>query len=866
MAKLDFPDASYSPWVAPNNVIYTYIGTSPNGYWEANTANAATNLTAVFVERTGSTMTGPLISTSRVDVGGLTVDSNLTPTTGTSVEHFYGSTGGVIQAFDRDNGNLEPLQVRGSTWALALDGAATFAGDVNIGNSSKNAQLAVGGVYNQVGLAVSAGGAGYSNCAEFYNSSNVLAASIGGDGTATFAGSIDLTDSTVDLYSQTTNTNSKTFQLFSDVGGTKVEKAFITAAGAATFAAGSFAIESDGDISTNIRGHGHIELDSSGSFSSPKIKLFSTTGDATFAGSGTFGAYCIAADFDSNHPNDGRFGRLNWAGLRFTDTSGNNVIRLDADGGGTATFAGVGTFSGDLRVQDGGNFRVRTAGNAGQDAILLQNTGAATFTGNVKIGLSSPVALLDVLGQGGAYSGTAAKKYLYSTDGSIRIIGAESSVDVISTDLGNHASSLLLRGGDKGFGFVNNTDNDCLDLKSFTANADAFYIHGSTGVNLSAHTSIASFTKAGNIGIGTSSPNAKIDVLTPGSIRVTHTGTTRYAQMAYDGIYSKGQNMYVWNQTNHSMLFATNNSERMRIDSSGRMMIGCTSGRNNSVTSAHFQIEGTSANAGSMSLIRNGSGNPAYMIIGSSGGSSIGSLTATLGDQYLGQIVFAGSNGSTMRPGAYISARNDQGVAWTTNDCPTRLEFSTTGDGASSPTEKMRLEQSGTLRTYMTGSGGRFHLASDQSAGNTILLNCVHSRSNITTGGTASCRIYTDGDIQNTNNSYAALSDITLKENIFDANSQWEDIKRLRIRKFNFKAETGNSTHTQIGVIAQEVELVSPGLVKVRPALTEEGEDSGETIKTVSSSVLYMKAVKALQEALERIETLETKVAALEAG
>ena len=60
MAKLDFPDASYSPWVAPNNVIYTYIGTSPNGYWEANTANAATNLTAVFVERTGSTMTGAL--------------------------------------------------------------------------------------------------------------------------------------------------------------------------------------------------------------------------------------------------------------------------------------------------------------------------------------------------------------------------------------------------------------------------------------------------------------------------------------------------------------------------------------------------------------------------------------------------------------------------------------------------------------------------------------------------------------------------------------------------------------------------------------------------------------------------------------
>ena len=60
MAKLDFPDASYSPWIAPNNVIYTYIGTSPNGFWEANTASASSNLTAIFVERAGSTMTGAL--------------------------------------------------------------------------------------------------------------------------------------------------------------------------------------------------------------------------------------------------------------------------------------------------------------------------------------------------------------------------------------------------------------------------------------------------------------------------------------------------------------------------------------------------------------------------------------------------------------------------------------------------------------------------------------------------------------------------------------------------------------------------------------------------------------------------------------
>ena len=59
-----------------------------------------------------------------------------------------------------------------------------------------------------------------------------------------------------------------------------------------------------------------------------------------------------------------------------------------------------------------------------------------------------------------------------------------------------------------------------------------------------------------------------------------------------------------------------------------------------------------------------------------------------------------------------------------------------------------------------------------------------------------------------------AGSDIKLKENVVDANSQWDDIKKLKVRNFNFKASTGFDTHTQIGLIAQEAELVSPGLVK----------------------------------------------------
>jgi hypothetical protein len=128
-----------------------------------------------------------------------------------------------------------------------------------------------------------------------------------------------------------------------------------------------------------------------------------------------------------------------------------------------------------------------------------------------------------------------------------------------------------------------------------------------------------------------------------------------------------------------------------------------------------------------------------------------------------------------------------------------------------------------------------------------------------TTGSNDRCYIYGNGNIANTNNSYGVISDQRLKENIVDASSQWDDIKAVTIRNFNL---IGNDT-THIGVVAQELEAAGmSGLVENTSDLSNEGE----TVKTVKMSVLYMKAVKALQEAMTRIETLETKVAALESN
>jgi hypothetical protein len=171
----------------------------------------------------------------------------------------------------------------------------------------------------------------------------------------------------------------------------------------------------------------------------------------------------------------------------------------------------------------------------------------------------------------------------------------------------------------------------------------------------------------------------------------------------------------------------------------------------------------------------------------------------------------------------------------------------------------MRISQNG--ETIFYGNGSVTAARSNTGAGTGVeLFNGYHSATGVT-NGTRVIAIYTNGNIQNTNGSYTTLSDAKLKENIVDAGSQWDDLKAIQIRNWNFKAETGHETHRQIGPIAQELEAVCPGLVFETPDRDEDGNETGEVTKGVNQSVLYMKAVKALQEAMERIETLQGMVA-----
>ena len=90
--------------------------------------NNGNTTTSNFKTKLGEDGAAQLVG--RVDVGGLTVDSNLTPTSGSSIEAFYNS-GGYIQAYDRDSPGFTSLRIKSSNYELGSDGSATFGSSTN---------------------------------------------------------------------------------------------------------------------------------------------------------------------------------------------------------------------------------------------------------------------------------------------------------------------------------------------------------------------------------------------------------------------------------------------------------------------------------------------------------------------------------------------------------------------------------------------------------------------------------------------------------------------------------------------------------------------------------------------------------------
>jgi len=210
--------------------------------------------------------------------------------------------------------------------------------------------------------------------------------------------------------------------------------------------------------------------------------------------------------------------------------------------------------------------------------------------------------------------------------------------------------------------------------------------------------------------IGTASPGSALTV--SGDIEIVGGNRTLKNSSGF---------LQVGTTSNDYLAFLTNNGEKARIDTSGRLLVGTSSARSNffntSTVTAGIQAEATGEGS-IVAAIRNvndATTVPVYLLA-KSRGTTVGSNTVVQSGDHLGYLSFQGSDGSEFVEAARISGEVDGTPG--ANDMPGRLVFSTTADNASSPTEQLRITSDRYVR-LASGTGG-IQFNGDTAAANAL--------------------------------------------------------------------------------------------------------------------------------------------------
>ena len=324
--------------------------------------------------------------------------------------------------------------------------------------------------------------------------------------------------------------------------------------------------------------------------------------------------------------------------------------------------------------------------------------------------------------------------------------------------------------------------------------------------------SFVTANSSGNVGLGTASPSFKLTV----------SSDENNLFLKQDS----GDHGYILdvNQGDGSLAFnrrlSGSDTERARIDSNGNLLIGNTSHNN-----------------------------------GAFGGNSRGINVAGIQPQIL-------LHETDTDKDAYFGMSGSQAWLYTADSID--LKFGT------ADTERMRIDSSGVVfvgttstAPHTNGSG----ISLNPTAGVLVGVSGTHAGIFARHNSNGECvRFQRDNtdvgsvDVTTSGTSYNTSSDYRLKENVVAISDGIKRLKTLKPSRFNFKVDKDTTVD---GFLAHEVTAVPEAITGTKD---EVDSDNNPIYQGIDQSKLVPLLTAALQEAVAKIEVLETKVAALEAG
>ena len=524
----------------------------------------------------------------------------------------------------------------------------------------------------------------------------------------------------------------------------------------------------------------------------------------------------------------------------------------------------------DFTLGDSGDTFTVPSGATLTVAGTFTQTGAQTFDGGVDIDNFNINGTTIALSSGDMTLDVAGDIILNTDDGIVRLADAS----VVYGELTNSSSDFVIQ---------NKVDAKDIIFKQFD---------GTTTLTLDDDTTVkvaTDLTVGDDLSLITDSAVLKFGA--DGDTSLTHTDGTGLTLNSTNKLcfndatqFIQGASGTVLNiaATDEIDLTATAVDLNGNLDVSGTTLLptlGVVTAKDLGV-GAHIRISdtGASVNSGSDALVIEDNGGDMGMTLLSSTSGEGRIAFGDSGGNSQGQISYA-HNGDSMR---FYTAASER-VRITSAGC---VGMGTAGDSTrlkvegSTDSEKMMQLRHGDADNpngmeiqYFGGApddnGKDFYRAEDTGA----------TRFEVTS----------DGDVRNHDNAYGATSDQRIKQDITDSGSQWDDIKAIKVRKYKKKDDVrqyGNDAWVQLGVIAQELETSNMDKLvrETTPSTSDILSDSsfgtlvddtdnpnadgsfpkkvGEVkakVKSVQYSILYMKAIKCLQEAMTKIETLETE-------